>query len=127
VLDQLEAESYFAVPSFPVIFKNLHFTGARSPAITQDHDECDGGDEGDPDDGTCIRTWLRFENPRFVAGTVPFEFGGQRNRFAVWEIRGFSHPDYPALPANFDLYRRDNQVAGGSYHAAFDAWLVPRP
>jgi hypothetical protein len=127
VLDRLDAESYFAVPSFPVIFRNLSFTGARSPAITQDHDECDGGDESDPDDGTCIRTWLRFENPHFVAGTVPFEFGAQRNKFAVWEIRGFSHPDYPALPTSFDLYRKDNHVAGGSYHAGFDAWLVPRP
>lgn len=58
---------------------------------------------------------------------MPFEFGAQRNRFAVWEIRGFSHSDYPALPTNFDLYRSDNRVAGGSYHAGFDAWLVPRP
>jgi hypothetical protein len=102
------------------------FTGARSPAITQDHDECDGGNDSDPNDSTCIRTWIRFENPRFVAGTVPFDFGGQRNKFALWEICGFSHPDYPALPASFDLYRKDNQVAGGSYSAAFDAWLVPR-
>jgi hypothetical protein len=57
---------------------------------------------------------------------MPFDFGGQRNKFALWEIRGFSHPDYSALPVNFDLYRKDNQVAGGSYNAAFDAWLVPR-
>jgi hypothetical protein len=126
VLDDLQAESYFAVPSSPVVFRNLRFTGARSPAITQDHDECDGGNENDPNDATCIRTWIRFENPRFVAGTMPFDFGGQRNKFALWEIRGFSHPDYSALPVNFDLYRKDNQVAGGSYNAAFDAWLVPR-
>jgi len=127
LLDQLEAESYFAVPEFPVVFRNLRFTGVRSPAITQDHDECDGGNESDANDSTCIRTWLRFENPSFPAGTVPFEFGGQRNKLAVWEIRGFSHPSYPTLPANFDLYRKDNRVTGGSYHAGFDAWLVPRP
>lgn len=36
-------------------------------------------------------------------------------------------PRLPTLPVNFDLYRKDNQVAGGSYQAAFDAWLVPRP
>jgi hypothetical protein len=127
VLDDLQAESYFAVPSFPVVLRNLRFTGTRSPAITQDHDACDGGNQDDPDDSTCIRTWIRFENPQFPAGTRPFDFGAQRNRFAVWEIRGFRHPDYPALPINFDLYRKDNQVAGGSYQAAFDAWLVPRP
>jgi hypothetical protein len=126
VLDALEAKSYFAVPSWPIVFKNLRFTGARSPAITQDHEACDGGNEDDPDDSPCIRTWVRFENLQFPAGTLPFDFGDQQNRHAVWEIRGFSHPDYPSLPTSFDLYRRDNPVAGGSYHAGFDAWLVPR-
>ncbi len=57
---------------------------------------------------------------------MPFDFGNHVNKYSVWEVRGFSHPDYPTLPANFDLYRRDNQVAGGSYYAVFDAWLVPR-
>lgn len=127
VLDDLEAESYFAVPAAPILFRNLAFTGARSPAIAQDHDECDDGNENDPNDASCIRTWLRFENPTFPAGTRPFEFGQQRNKFAVWEIRGFHHPDYASLPVNFNLYRKDNQVAGGSYSAAFDAWLVPQP
>jgi hypothetical protein len=126
VLDDLQAESYFSVPTWPIVFKNLTFTGARSPAITQDHDECEDGDENDPDDGDCIRTWVRFENLRFPPGVKPFDFGGQRNKFAVWEVRGFVHPDYPALPVNFDLYRKDNQVAGGSYNADFDAWLVPQ-
>jgi hypothetical protein len=127
VLDDLEAESYFAVPGSPLVLENLRFTGARSPAITQDHDECDGGNEDDPDDATCIRTWIRLQNLTFSHGTIPFDFGAQQNKFATWEVRGFSHPDYPALPANFDLYRKDNKVAGGSYHAGFDAWLVPRP
>jgi hypothetical protein len=44
----------------------------------------------------------------------------------VWEVRDFAHPDYPELPADFDLHRADNEVTGGSYHAEFDAWLVPR-
>jgi len=126
VLDDLQAESYFSVPSWPVVLRNLSFTGARSPAITQDHDACEGGNENDPDDGACIRTWIRLENLQFPPGVTPFDFGGQQNRFAVWEIRGFSHPDYPTLPASFDLYRKDNQVSGGSYNADFDAWLVPR-
>jgi hypothetical protein len=127
VLDDLEAESYFAVPTTPLVLQNLTFTGARSPAITQDHDECDGGNENDPDDTTCIRTWIRLQNLQFPHGTLPFDFGAQRNKFAIWEVRGFSHPDYSGLPANFDLFRKDNKVAGGSYHAGFDAWLVPRP
>ncbi|WP_281328847.1 hypothetical protein [Polyangium sp. 6x1] len=42
------------------------------------------------------------------------------------EIRGFSSPDHAALPVDFDLYRADNQVPGGSYYEPFDAWLVPR-
>lgn len=126
VLDDLQALSYFSVPWWPIRFQNLTFTGAKSPAISQDHEPCGGGDENDPDDGTCIRTWIRLENLRFPAGVLPFDFGNQKNKFAVWEIRGFTHPDYPTLPANFDLLRRDNQVAGGSYHAGFDAWLVPR-
>jgi len=127
LLDDLQLLSYVSVPAMPIVFRDLQFTGGRSPAITQDHDECDDGDENDPDDGGCIRTWTRIENPRFPAGVVPFDVGDQKNKFGVWEIRGFVHPDYPTLPANFDLYRRDNHVAGGSYRADFDAWLVPRP
>jgi hypothetical protein len=56
----------------------------------------------------------------------PFLFGWHQNRHSVWEVRGFSHPDYPNVPADFDLYRRDNEVTGGRYDAEFDAWLVPR-
>ena len=61
-----------------------------------------------------------------TAGMTLFEFGQTFNKHSVWEIRGFSSPDFPALPQNFDLYRPDNTVAGGSYYAPFDAWLVPR-
>jgi hypothetical protein len=117
---------YFLVPTLPVVIKNASFTGARNPAITQVQDTCSGGNENDPEDGTCIRNWLRFENPEFPEGVQPFLFGWHANKHSLWEVRGFSHPDYPNLPANFDLYRRDNFVSGGSHHAEFDAWLVPR-
>jgi hypothetical protein len=126
VVDDVGPILYTFVPEYPVTMSGLRFTGDRSPAFTQVHDTCVGGNENDPADGTCIRAWLRLENPTIPAGVVPFDFGDHVNKFSIWEVRGFSHPDYPALPANFDLYRRDNQVAGGSYHAAFDAWLVPR-
>jgi hypothetical protein len=126
VVDDVGPILYTFVPEYPVIMSNLKFTGDRSPAFTQVHDACVGGNENDPEDGTCIRAWLRLENPSIPAGTVPFDFGDHVNKYSVWEVRGFSHPDYPGLPANFDLYRRDNQVAGGSYYPEFDAWLVPR-
>lgn len=117
---------YFLVPTLPVVIKNAVFSGARDPAITQVQDPCSGGDETDPNDGTCIRNWLHFDNPQIPAGVKPFFFGWHMNKNSLWEVRNFSHPDYPDLPANFDLYRRDNEVAGGSYNADFDAWLVPR-
>lgn len=60
------------------------------------------------------------------AGILPFDFGQTFNFHSLWEIRGFSSPDYPDLPADFDLYRSDNEVEGGSCFAPFDAWLVPR-
>ncbi len=53
-------------------------------------------------------------------------FGASTNKHSLWEVRGFTSADYPNLPKSFDLYRRDNTVAGGSYFAPFDAWLVPR-
>jgi hypothetical protein len=109
-----------------VVIKNASFTGVRNPAITQVQDQCSGGNENDPADGTCIKNWLRFESPKIPAGIKPFLFGWHQNKNTVWEIRGFQHSDYPNLPANFDLYRKDNQVSGGSYNADFDAWLVPR-
>ena len=126
VVDDVGPILYTFVPDYPVIMSNLRFTGDRSPAFTQVHDTCVGGNENDPADGNCIRAWLRLENPTIPAGTVPFDFGNHVNKYSLWEVRGFSHPDYPTLPANFDLYRRDNQVSGGSYYPAFDAWLVPR-
>ncbi|HEY0685002.1 MAG TPA: Ig-like domain-containing protein [Steroidobacter sp.] len=126
LVDDVGPILYTFVPNFPVTMSNLEFTGDRTHAFTQVHDLCVGGNENDPNDGTCIRAWLRLENPRIPAGTVPFDFGDHVNKFSLWEVRGFSHPDYPTLPQNFDLYRRDNQVPGGNYHPAFDAWLVPR-
>ncbi len=126
VVDDVGPILYTFVPDFPVTMSDLKFTGDRSPAFTQVHDSCVGGNENDPADGSCIRAWLRLEHPTIPAGTVPFDFGDHVNKYSLWEVRGFSHPDYPALPANFDLYRRDNQVPGGSYYPAFDAWLVPR-
>ena len=126
LLDGFSTLPYFLVPDMPVVIKNARFSGARNPAITQVQDRCSGGDESDPEDGTCIRNWLHFENPVVPQGVKPFLFGWHQNRHSIWEVRKFSHPDYPNLPANFDLYRRDNQVSGGSHHADFDAWLVPR-
>jgi hypothetical protein len=127
-LDDLHVLAYLLVQDRPNILRELSFTGARPVAFSQIHDPCEGGDETDPEDPECTRIWLRIENPTFPAGVKPFDFGWTANRESVWEVRGFSHPDpeYANLPADFDLYRRDNEVAGGSHHAAFDAWLVPR-
>ena len=126
VFDGFQTLTYFLVPELPVVIRNASFTGVSNPAITQVQDRCSGGDENDPKDGTCIRNWLRFENPKFPDGIKPFLFAWHQNKHSQWEVRGFHHTDYPNLPENFDLYRRDNEVAGGSYYADFDAWLVPR-
>jgi hypothetical protein len=126
VFDGFQTLPYFLVPEVPVLIRNASFTGVINPAITQVQDACSGGNEDDPEDGTCIRNWLHFENPKFPAGVKPFFFGWHMNKHTLWEVRGFVHADYPDLPANFDLYRRDNQVSGGSHNAEFDAWLVPR-
>ncbi|MFZ6180895.1 G8 domain-containing protein [Nannocystis pusilla] len=125
-MDNVGVVDYTFVPESALVLRDVTFTGERSPAFTQIHDACSGGDETDPQDGECIFAWLLIENPVFPAGVVPFDFGWHQNLNTVWEVRGFSHPDYPDLPANFDLYRADNMVAGGSYHADFDAWLVPQ-
>jgi hypothetical protein len=125
-LDRLSILSYFLVPKATLIVDDVTFTGVKSPAITQDHSECTSGNGDDPLDGQCIRNIVRFIAPKIPKGVVPFEFGWSSNKFSSWEVRNFSHPDYPSLPANFDLYRKDNPVAGGSYFADFDAWLVPR-
>jgi hypothetical protein len=126
LLDGFRTLPYFLVPTQPVVVVNVKFTGVADPAITQVQDVCSGGDEDDPDDGTCIRNWLHFENPQIPAGVKPFFFGWHENKHSSWEVRNFSHPDYPDLPSDFDLYRRDNEVSGGSYFEIFDAWLVPR-
>lgn len=109
-------------------FRNVTFDGTADVGVTQAHDPCVDGNEDDPDDETCIRNWVLFENPAFPAGVLPFDFGWQANRHTVWEVRGFSSADgaYSDVPADFDLYRADNEVAGGDYYAPFDAWLVPR-
>jgi len=127
-LDDLHVLAYLLVQRRPNILRNLTFTGAKPVAFSQIHDACEGGDESDPLDPDCTRIWLRIENPTFPSGVKPFEFGWTANRESIWEVRGFSHPDpeYQDLPADFDLYRRDNQAAGGALHQGFDAWLVPR-
>ncbi|AGC45998.1 hypothetical protein MYSTI_04706 [Myxococcus stipitatus DSM 14675] len=126
LLDGFRTLPYFLVPTLPVVIKNAKFTGVRNPAITQVQDACSGGNENDPNDGTCIRNWLHFDNPQVPKGVKPFLFANHQNKFSSWEVRDFQHADYPTLPKNFDLYRKDNQVAGGAYNADFDAWLVPR-
>lgn len=125
-IDDMTVLAYVFVQFSPATLRNVTWTGDRPVGVTQIDGTCDGGDENDPNDETCLRAWLRFESPRFPAGVVPFRFGHPVNRQSVWEVRDFSSPDYPSLPADFDLYRADNRVAGGSYHAGFDAWLVPR-
>jgi hypothetical protein len=126
LLDGFRTLPYFLVPTHPVVVVNVKFTGVANPAITQVQDACSGGDEDDPEDGTCIRNWLHFDNPQIPAGVKPFVFGWHENKHSSWELRNFTHPDYPDLPENFDLYRRDNEVEGGTYYEEFDAWLVPR-
>ena len=127
-IDQVRVLAYVLVQREPNIMQNLQFTGERNVAFTQIHDSCEGGDENDPFDPDCTRIWLHIVDPVFPSGVNPFDFGWTANRHAVWEVRGFSHPDaeYADLPVNFDLYRRDNEVAGGNYDARFDAWVVPR-
>jgi hypothetical protein len=127
-LDDVSVLPPAVVPEQPLVLRELAFGGARAVAIAQAHDVCEGGDETDPADATCARSWLRIEQPTFAPGVVPFDFGWAKNRATVWEVRGFTHPDaeYSDLPEDFDLYRRDNEVQGGSLHAGFDAWLVPR-
>lgn len=126
LLDGFRTLPYFLVPEQPVVVLHVKFTGVANPAITQVQDPCSGGNEDDPKDGTCIRNWLHFESPEIPAGVKPFVFGWHENKHSSWEFRHFSHPDYPDLPENFDLYRRDNEVEGGKYYEEFDAWLVPR-
>jgi hypothetical protein len=127
-IDQVRVLAYVNVQSVPNVLADLRFTGEREVGFTQIHDECTDGDENDPEDGDCTRIWLRIVNPMFAAGMNPFDFGWTQNRHAIWEVRGFSHPDavYGDLPADFDLHRRDNTVEGGHYDDRFDAWLVPR-
>ena len=71
-----------------------------------------------------MSVWLRRE-PDVPAGVKPSN-RQTFNKHSVWEVRGFQSVDYPDLPADFDLHRADNEVPGGSYHADFDAWLVPK-
>lgn len=127
-IDDLRVLAYVLVQTQPNVLRDLRFTGARPLAFTQIHDRCTGGDETDPMDGDCTRIWLRIEDPTFAAGVRPFDFGWSANRNSIWEVRGFRHPDaaYADLPADFDLYRRDNMVPGGRLDTRFDAWLVPR-
>jgi hypothetical protein len=125
LVDDIRILAYVFLQEQPAIFDHVTFTGARDVAVTQLHESCQDGDENDPADPNCLRVWLRFINPVIPAGVLPFDFGQTFNRYSIWEIRGFSSPDYPDLPENFDLYRADNEVEGGSYYAPFDAWLVP--
>jgi len=127
-LDDVRVIQPALVQEQPTILRELAFSGAREVALSQTHDVCDGGDEADPQDPVCTRIWLRIEAPTFAPGVQPFDFGATANRATVWEVRGFSHPDaeYRDLPSDFDLYRSDNEVAGGALHERFGAWLVPR-
>ena len=125
-IDDIRILSYVLVQETPNVMKDMVFTGDQPIGVTQIEEQCTTGDPTDPDDPDCLRVWLRFDDPVFPAGMVPFVFGESINNHAVWEVRGFSSPDYPTLPANFDLYHRTNEVAGGSYHEDFDAWLVPQ-
>jgi hypothetical protein len=110
------------------VFSNITFSGDEAVAISQIHEACTNGNDQDINDPTCAVATIRFENPTFDAGvTVPFDFGWTLNKHTSWEVAGFSHPSMPNLPANFVLYRKDNQVPGGCYHAPFDAWMVPCP
>jgi hypothetical protein len=128
ILDDFRVLAYVLAQTDANLVRGLSFTGAKPLAFTQLHDRCDGGDEDDPMDSDCARVWLRIENPTFASGVRPFDFGWSANRHSIWEVRGFSHPDaeYADLPADFDLHRSDNEVAGGHLDPRFDAWLVPR-
>jgi hypothetical protein len=125
-VDDLQVLSYVSVQQRVNLLRDLTFSGDRPIGVSQVHEACDQGDPDDPADPDCVRVWLRFENPKFPAGVTPFDFGQTFNKHSVWEVRGFQSVDYPDLPADFDLYRADNEVPGGSYHADFDAWLVPK-
>ena len=124
-LDGVHVLPYVLVQEFPQVMTSIEFSGERSPAITQFTDACEGNPD-DPLDPECSRVMLRFDDPVFPSGTVPFWFGDAVNKHTVWEIRGFVHPDFADLPADFDLYRRDHEVDGGFLVPEFDAWLVPR-
>ncbi|MCY1065140.1 hypothetical protein OV090_10230 [Nannocystis sp. RBIL2] len=126
LVDDIRVLAYVFIQEGPAIFENVTFTGDRDVAVTQLHESCAEGDEDDPADTKCLRVWLRFIDPVIPAGVLPFDFGQTFNRHSIWEVRGFSSPDYPDLPPDFDLHRADNEVEGGSYYAPFDAWLVPR-
>lgn len=125
-IDDMRVLAYVFVQERVATFRDITWSGAKSVGVTQIQDPCVDGNENDPIDPSCVRVWLRFEDPVFPAGMLPFLFGETRNKFSVWEVRGFNSPDYADLPADFDLYRRDNEVAGGAYYEPFDAWLVPR-
>ncbi len=125
-LDALHIEEYVLVQKHPQYLKDVTFVAGAAHGVTQFQATCSGGDEMSPDDPKCSRIELLLENVSFPAGMVPFLFGDAINFHTVWKIRNFSSPDYPNLPANFDLYRRDNTVAGGSLNTDFDAWLVPQ-
>ncbi|MDC3958819.1 G8 domain-containing protein [Polyangium jinanense] len=127
-LESVTILSYVFVQTIPATFRNLTFTGTRPVGVSRTFQEAcpDAAKDDDPNDPDCIRDWLRFENISFAAGMKPFDFGNAPNKHSVWEIRGFSSPDHAMLPADFDLYRADNEVPGGSYYEPFDAWLVPR-
>jgi hypothetical protein len=125
-VDDLQVLSYVSVQERVNLLENITFSGNKPLGVTQVHEACAQGNEDDPLDPDCVRVWLRFENPKFPAGVKPFDFGQTFNKHSVWEVRGFESADYPELPADFDLHRADNQVPGGSYHADFDAWLVPK-
>ncbi|NUP10954.1 MAG: hypothetical protein HOW73_33325 [Polyangiaceae bacterium] len=127
-LASLHISGYVIAQEQDQIFRNLNFDGSKEIAVSQDEGACESGDEFDPEDHDCIRNYGLFENVHFAAGTKPFLFGFQGNFHTMWMIRGYSSDDpaYSDLPADFDLYRADNEVDGGYYYEPFDAWLVPR-
>jgi hypothetical protein len=126
VVDDLQVVTPIVAHDGPFEVAAVRFSGAVSPAVTNAPGSCPDGDPDDPADETCPRAWLRLVAPEFPAGTVPFAFGTPANHHTVWEIRGFEHPDYPDVPADFDLYRADAAIEGGVAAPEFDAWLVPR-
>ncbi|MCY1013760.1 hypothetical protein OV079_51205 [Nannocystis pusilla] len=83
-MDNVGVVDYTFVPESALVLRDVTFTGERSPAFTQIHDACSGGDETDPQDGECIFAWLLIENPVFPAGVVPFDFGWHQNQNTVW-------------------------------------------